>query len=66
MLLRESGRRNDQEFDLNVVVGGGADLGIEHQSMILELTDLICRGDRKKLAAFSCRLRRSDGCAEKR
>ena len=50
MLLRESGIKDDQQFDLGVVVGKDANLGLEFESEILALTDAVCRGEPDELA----------------
>lgn len=49
MLLRESGKKDSLEFDLDVVVGGESELGLEFETEILELTDVICQGDEAKV-----------------
>lgn len=50
MLLRESGKKDDQQFDLSVVVGNDTNLGLEFESEILALTDAVCRGQPEELA----------------
>ncbi len=47
MLLRESGKKETLDFDLDVVVSDDAEvrLGLEFEEEILELTDAICRRD---------------------
>ena len=51
MLLRASGQRDDQEFDLTAITQPGRQSGVPHEAWLRQLTELTISGDWQALPA---------------
>jgi len=50
MLLRESGRKSDLDFDLNVVMGAQGAVGVENEKELLLVAEAVFLEDRAELS----------------
>ena len=51
MLLRRSGEKSNQKYNLNAIVDNTSDdVGVAHETFLLNVADAVFRGDEEKLA----------------